>query len=131
MSKHAPYKSTFYKKYCHRLAIEKAPKYEKYTHYLGLLQAFIEDWIKPDSELIDAHNAALVGVDAVDDPSHHLFAQNVWYTVLDQIWTEEKATDHKRPEDSESRVEDASLLGSNFLGESFLQDAQVAPIWRG
>ena len=77
LSKHAPFKSTFYKKYCHRLAIEKAPKHEQYTHYLELLQAFIEEWIKPDAELMDVHNAALVGVDAVDDPSHHLFAQNV------------------------------------------------------
>ena len=131
LSKHAPFKSTFYKKYCHRLEIEKAPKHEQYTHYLELLQAFIEEWIKPDAELMDAHNAALVGVDAVDDPRHHLLAQNVWYTVLDQIWTEEKATDHKRLEESESRVEDASLLGSNFLGESFLQDDQVAPILAG
>ena len=131
LSQHAPYKHSFYSDYCDRLGLQEAGKHEKYTHYLELLQAFIEEWIKPDAELMDAHNAALVGVDAVDDPSHHLFAQNVWYTVLDQIWTEEKASDHKRPEDSEPRVEDASLLGSNFLGESFLQDDQVAPILAG
>jgi 5-methylcytosine-specific restriction protein B len=51
--KYTFYKSTFYKEFCKLMGVEPAGKYEKYAHYLELVNQFIENYIVPDSELTD------------------------------------------------------------------------------
>ena len=126
---HAPYKYSFYSDYCHYVRADEPGNKENYAHYLGLMDAFVRDWVREDHELLDAQSAALEGTPAVHDPNHHLLGQNIWYTVIEQVWDEEDKSDHDRPDTADPG--EAGLLGSNFLGESFLSDEQVAPILAG
>ena len=126
---HAPYKYSFYSNYCYYVRADEPGNKENYAHYLGLMDAFVRDWVKEDHELLDAQSAALEGTPVVHDPNHHLLGQNIWYTVLDQVWDEEDKSDHDRPDTADPG--ETGLLGSNFLGESFLSDEQVAPILSG
>jgi MoxR-like ATPase len=131
LATHAPYKYSFYSEYCYHIRSDEAGRQEKYSHYLDLMNAFVHNWVQEDDELLEAQARALEGTPAVHDPNHHLLGQNIWYTVLEQVWDEENEDDHQRPDNVDSEPEEGGLLGSNFLGESFLQDVQVAPILAG
>ena len=112
---HAPYKHSFYSKYCKLLGVKEGKQFEKYVHYRELLQDFIAEWVAPDSELLTAHQRSLGEADVLADPSHHLLAQNIWYKVLDQVW--EGAKQEEQPAEAAS-----------FLADSFLEAGQIQSI---
>jgi 5-methylcytosine-specific restriction protein B len=80
--KYALYKNSFYKKYCELLGIKQRKKNEKYIHYLELVDDFIENYIKPDTELLQLLNENLPkGV--FEDKHYKLLAQDILYRTLD------------------------------------------------
>ena len=87
LSNHAPYKSSFYTKYCELLEtpIEKAGK--KYEHYLSLINDLVENYIKKDKELLTLHKKTIDIENHIDDPNYHLLSQNLLYRILDGYWT--------------------------------------------
>ena len=115
LERHAPYKYSFYSKYCKLLGVKEGKRFEKYVHYRELLQDFIAEWVAPDSELLAAHQRSLGGADVLADPRHHLLAQNIWYKVFDQVW--EGAKQEEQPAEAAS-----------FLADSFLEAGQIQSI---
>lgn len=78
------YKNSFYVKYCRLLEINHVKqKNEKYIHYLSLIEDLIEDYIKPDDELISLFRNSLPD-EAYQDPNYKILAQDILYTCLDQ-----------------------------------------------
>jgi len=77
------YKDTFYQKYCKLLEIQSKAVGEKYVHYLVLIEAFIQDYIIKDSELINLINANL-NKDCFEDSTHKLLAQDILYQMLEK-----------------------------------------------
>lgn len=81
--KYVFYKDSFYQKYCK--LIDQKPKEagQKYVHYLDLIEGFIEEYIKPDEELLDLVSQSLTA-DAFEDDCHFVLAQDILYSVLDK-----------------------------------------------
>jgi 5-methylcytosine-specific restriction protein B len=84
--KYTFYKNSFYKKYCALLGIQSKKKNEKYVHYLELVDDLIENYIKPDEELIQIFRNALP-TDAYQDPQYKILAQDILYRSLDKEHT--------------------------------------------
>lgn len=85
--KYTFYKSSFYKPFCDLLGEKPAGKNKKYGHYLKLLHQFIEDYITPDQELIDAVKGYIP--EYYDGSNHLLLAQDILFTMLDRNRLEE------------------------------------------
>ncbi len=88
--KYTLYKSSFYEKYCELIGLKNKIKNEKYVHYLDLVEDFIEEYIKPDQELIDLFQNALPA-NVYQDPNFKILAQDILYTSLDKKRGEEKS----------------------------------------
>jgi 5-methylcytosine-specific restriction protein B len=80
--KYTFYKSSFYTAYCKLAGIKKAKKNEKYVHYLTLIDDLIENYIKPDVELISQVQEYLP--EYYDGTNHNLLAQDILYQMFDQ-----------------------------------------------
>jgi 5-methylcytosine-specific restriction protein B len=80
---YAFYKDSFYRKYCNLIGVKSKPKGEKYTHYLSLLNDFINDYVQEDSELLDI-KSELLKDDCFTDSNHQIFAQDILYSTLDR-----------------------------------------------
>ena len=80
--KYTLYKSTFYKKFCKLLNVKPLGKNEKYTHYLELLQEFIDKYISTDQELIDQVKGYIP--EYYDGKNHLLLAQDILYCMLNK-----------------------------------------------
>ena len=86
LSRHAPYKSSFYTKYCELIGVKSASPGEKYEHYLQLLDDLIKNYIVKDTELLNLHNDTIDPKKHIADPKYHLLAQNMLYRILDGYW---------------------------------------------
>ena len=95
MSNHAPYKSSFYTKYCSLIGVKSVSPREKYSDYLRLLNEFIRDYIEKDEALIKLHDSFLDSSKHISDPEHKLMAQNILYSILDGYWNPENSEDKK------------------------------------
>jgi hypothetical protein len=80
--KYTFYKSTFYKEFCKLMGVEPAGKYEKYAHYLELVNQFIENYIVPDSELTDTVKSYIP--EYYDGKNNLLLAQDILYTMFNK-----------------------------------------------
>jgi frataxin-like iron-binding protein CyaY len=80
--KYTFYKSTFYKEFCKLMGVEPAGKYEKYAHYLELVNQFIENYIVPDSELTDTVKSYIPQY--YDGKNNLLLAQDILYTMFNK-----------------------------------------------
>jgi len=130
LENHAPYKYSFYQHYCELTGTAKAGNNERYAHYLQLIEAFQSKWIAGDEALLEAHQAALGPDVTLADPNHHLLAQNIWYMVLDQLWTEAAAADSTTAE--ESHAADSNDPGrSPFFADTFLETSAIDQILSG
>ncbi|MBM3455329.1 MAG: hypothetical protein FJX80_09305 [Bacteroidetes bacterium] len=85
--KYTFYKSTFYSDFCDLLEIPTAGKNERYTHYLELLSNFIEEYIIPDTDLIESIKSLIPQY--YDGTNHLLLAQDILYCMLNKV-TESK-----------------------------------------
>lgn len=81
--KYAFYKDSFYQKYCK--LIDQKPKEagQKYLHYLNLITEFIEEYIKPDAELLSMVRQSLTE-NTFKDEHYYVLAQDILYCVLDK-----------------------------------------------
>jgi hypothetical protein len=77
------YKDSFYRKFCQLLGQKPKTKGEKYLHYLELVRVFIDDYIVPDSDLLDMVQKQ-IPENTYRDPTHTLLAQDILYTILDK-----------------------------------------------
>src|SRR5690606_2557014 len=89
--KYTFYKSSFYKKYCKLIGVKEANKNEKYVHYLQLINELIEDYIKPDNELIVLVNKLIPAF--YDGTNHLLLAQDILYQMLEKKETNDSKSD--------------------------------------
>lgn len=80
--KYTFYKHGFYKNYCKLLGIKEAKKNEKFTHYLTLVNQFIEKYVEPDTELINQVKAIIPNF--YDGTNHKLLVQDIFYQMLDK-----------------------------------------------
>lgn len=81
--KYTLYKDSFYRKYCIYLGVKPKKKGEKYVHYLELVSDFINDYIKPDTELIELFRSKLPqGV--FQDNHFMILAQDILYLTFDK-----------------------------------------------
>ncbi len=81
--KYAFYKNSFYKKYCDLLGIKSKKKNQKYIHYLALLDDFIENHLKKDTELLTIVKGLIAPI-AFQDNNLKLLAQDILYRSLDE-----------------------------------------------
>lgn len=83
------YKSYIYKKFCQLLNIEPKPAGEKYEHHLELINNFVDEYLKDNTELVNLVNSYLPN-GTFEDTSHKLLAQDILYQVLEKNNDEEK-----------------------------------------
>lgn len=95
MKNYAPYKSSFYKKYCELLGVKPKKPGEKYEDYLKKIEVFIENYLNKDMSLIKLHKSFLDPDKHISDPKNKLMAQNILYRILDGFWNTEDDKDNK------------------------------------
>jgi hypothetical protein len=93
LTTHAPYKSSFYKKYCDFIGVKPEKPGAKYQDYLRLINEFIRDYIDKDEALIKLHDSFLNNSKHISDPKHKLMAQNILYRILDINWNPDSDND--------------------------------------
>jgi 5-methylcytosine-specific restriction protein B len=81
--KYTVYKHSFYKKYCDFLGIDSRSKNEKYIHYLELIDDLIENYIKPDTELLTLVNQIHEQEGTFEDKHFKLLAQDILFSFFD------------------------------------------------
>ena len=89
LKNHAPYKSSFYTKYCELIGVKQEKAGGKYEDYLKLIDQFLENYINKDKSLVALHNSFLDPDIHISDPKNKLMAQNVLYRILDGFWNGE------------------------------------------
>lgn len=77
------YKDSFYQKFCKLLGVESKSKGEKYLHYLDLVRDFTRAYVNSDPELLDI-KASFLPIEAYQDPSNLILAQDILYQILDK-----------------------------------------------
>lgn len=82
LEKYTFYKSGFYQEFCKLIGATPAGKNQKYIHYLELVNQFIEQYIVPDSELIETVKSFIP--EYYDGTNHLLLAQDILYQMLDK-----------------------------------------------
>ncbi|MFD2514188.1 AAA family ATPase [Pontibacter locisalis] len=80
--KYALYKDSFYRKYCKLIGVPSEKPGDKYPHYLGLLESFIDSHIKPNTELVSRVNQ-LLPEGSFKDQNHKVLGQDILYVMLD------------------------------------------------
>ena len=75
------YKSSYYTKFCKLLGEKPKSKHQKYPHYLELINQLIDDYIKPDNELIEMVKSLIPQF--YDGTNNLLVAQDILYQMLD------------------------------------------------
>lgn len=80
--KYTFYKSGFYQEFCKLIGVSPAGKNQKYIHYLELVDQFIEQYIVPDSELIQTVKSFIP--EYYDGTNHLLLAQDILYCTLNK-----------------------------------------------
>lgn len=81
--KYTFFKDTFYQEYCKIVGIEPKSKGEKYAHYLELVADFVENYILPDTELINLVKGYMTP-ECYNDKNHLLMVQDILYQMLDK-----------------------------------------------
>ncbi|MEA3295551.1 MAG: AAA family ATPase [Patescibacteria group bacterium] len=81
--KYTFYKNSYYDSYVKKLGIRKKKSGKKYSHYLELINNFIDNYITKDKELIKLSKSTLNN-DCYKDESYKILAQDILYKVLDQ-----------------------------------------------
>jgi 5-methylcytosine-specific restriction protein B len=81
--KYAIYKYSFYSKYCALIGETKPSKGHRYVHYLDLLNDFIDEYIRPDLQLIELANSFKTD-DCYDDPNLLLLAQDILFQMFEK-----------------------------------------------
>lgn len=81
--KYAIYKHSFYSNYCALIGEAKPKTGLRYCHYLDLLNDFIDEYIRPDQELIELINNYKTA-DCYDDPNFLLLAQDILFQMLEE-----------------------------------------------
>lgn len=76
------YKNSFYEKYCKLIGIKSGAKDEKYAHYIGMLNFFINDYIVNDKELLQLKQQFL-NSNSYPDNQNLILAQDILYQTLD------------------------------------------------
>jgi len=77
------YKNSFYTAYVDLLGLKKKRPGEKYTHYLTLIDDFVENYILKDEELIKLSRNTLDD-DCYVDSKLNILAQDILYRTLEQ-----------------------------------------------
>jgi uncharacterized protein with HEPN domain len=80
--KYTFYKSGFYLAFCKLIGVTPAGKNQKYIHYLELVNQFIEQYIIPDSELIETVKSFIP--EYYDGTNHLLLAQDILYCMFNK-----------------------------------------------
>jgi hypothetical protein len=96
--KYTFYKNGFYVEFCKLMGVAPAGKNKKYSHYLELLNEFIQKYIVPDEELIEQVKSYIPAY--YDGTNHLLLAQDILYSMLDR-----KASDEETNEVEENEFE--------------------------
>ena len=78
------YKEGLYKNLCRNLNIPLQPAGEKYVHYVQLVDEFVENFIRPDAELIEMVRSELPD-NAYSDPNFRLLAQDILYQCYEGL----------------------------------------------
>ena len=89
LNNHAPYKSSFYTKYCELIDVKPEKAGGKYEDYLRRIDLFLENYLNKDKSLVALHNSFLDPDIHISDPKNKLMAQNVLYRILDGFWNGE------------------------------------------
>jgi Cdc6-like AAA superfamily ATPase len=87
--KYPLFKDSVYNKFCYHLKAKPAKHLSKYIDYIQKLNAFIEQYIKTDQDLLDQVRKLLPDT-AYADPNYLLLAQDILYQVLDKGLGEQK-----------------------------------------
>lgn len=82
--KYPVYKEGLYKALCKDLRIPLKPAGEKYVHYVQLVDEFVENYIRPDAELIELVRSELPE-NAYPDPNFRLLAQDILYQCYEGL----------------------------------------------
>ncbi len=90
LKNHAPYKSSFYTKYCELIDVKPEKPGDKYQDYLDHLDLFLEEYVNKDDSLVKLHNSFLDPDKHIVDPKNRLMGQNILYRILDGFWNLEK-----------------------------------------
>lgn len=101
--KYAFYKYSFYKEYCTKLGLPLAKKNKKYIHYLELVNQFIEEFIKPDEELISIIKKE-IPTTAFQDANYLLLAQDILYRTLNDKLTKTDSVEAKPKMDKKNSI---------------------------
>lgn len=101
------YKNSFYKKYCRKLQTKAAAAGHKYPHYLGMIEGFINDYLRKDDELLEMV-AGYLPENAYPDDAHTILAQDILYRMLDKRYETFTAIVDDL---AESLTEDDELIG--------------------
>jgi len=87
-NKYPFFKDSFYQKYCKLINVKPEGKGKKYSHYLYLLNEFIENFILPDNELLAIKEKFLPN-DSYLDSRQYILAQDILFRTLDDSKEEE------------------------------------------
>ena len=82
-NKYPLFKDGFYKKYCKLIGVQPESKGRKYEHYIGLLNDFINNYIRPDNNLLELKQRYFPAEEYFDN-SHYILAQDILYQMLDK-----------------------------------------------
>lgn len=81
--KYTFYKYSFYANYTNLLRIKRPKAGQRYSHYLGLVDAFIEDFISKDEELIQLSRETLTE-DCFVDTKLNILAQDIFFRAIEE-----------------------------------------------
>jgi hypothetical protein len=95
LTKHAPYKSSFYTKYCELIDVKPEKAGGKYEDYLKLVDHFLNNYLNKDKSLVALHNSFLDPGKHISDPKNRLMAQNILFRILDDYWNPEDEEDEE------------------------------------
>ena len=118
-NKYTFYKSSFYKKLCQLLKVPEAAKYEKYPHYLKLVNTLIEDHISKDAELIAAAKKFIPDYYGLN---HLLLAQDFLYQMLDKEQSHQRRYWLYAPGENARKWDEFYNEGIMGLGWDYLGD---------
>ena len=111
LKNHAPYKSSFYTKYCELIDVKPEKAGGKYEDYLKRIDLLLKNYINKDKSLVALHNSFLDPDKHISDPENKLMAQNVLYRILDGFWN---AENDKVEEDIIEVNEDNNTMNVNL-----------------
>ncbi len=77
------YKASFYRATCDLLSVQVRPAGERYTHYLGLVDDLVTQYLKSDSELLSLVDS-FVPQEGFCDPKRRILAQDFLYQMLEK-----------------------------------------------